>query len=88
MWFVNRENAEALLAASAPHQIPGLVYSVAPNGCGPGYGILVTNADGVITEAWDGESDLTQEVAEHDEEIRRLQRFVMLRRGHDDRPES
>ena len=84
MWFVNREDAEALLARSAAHQLPDFVYAVAPNGCGPGYGILVTNDDGVVTEAWDGESDLTQEVAEHQHEIERLQRVVMLRR---DRPE-
>ena len=83
MWLVNREDAEALLARSAAHQLPDFAYAVAPNGCGPGYGILVTNADGVVTEAWDGESDVTQEVAEHQDEIARLQRLVMQR----DRPE-
>lgn len=74
MWFINRTDAEALLATIPRHL--DWNYAVTPHGCGPGYGIMVSNADGIITEAWDGETDLTATIAARREEINKLQRLV------------
>ena len=53
-WFLTREEAEAYLATI--DRKPEHTYAVHPNGCGPGWGVEVKDADGaLITEAYDGE---------------------------------
>lgn len=61
-WFVHRAEAEALLATI--ERQPAFTYEVMPNGCQSGWGIVVSDADGIITEAYDGEMELTRAVTE------------------------
>ena len=54
-WFPTREQAEAFMETITKD--PNYTYTVMPNGCGPGWGVEVKDAEGIlVTEAYDGSS--------------------------------
>lgn len=72
-WFVTREEAEAFFVTIIPN--PNYSYSVSPNGCGPGWGVEVRDADGtVITEVFNTGAELDAMVAERRERRERAHR--------------
>jgi len=60
-WFLTQEEAEELLVTV--ERVPKYTYDVMPNACGPGFGIAVFNADGVLlTESYSPELGLPDPV--------------------------